>query len=91
MLSDPYYWNAMKNMVYYILAVLVEFAIAFLLAILLNSKIRGRKFFRVSFLIPLMLSPVAVSWMIGKSMLEQRFGPVSNLARALGWETPTFL
>ena len=90
MLSDPYYWNAMKNMVYYILAVLVEFAIAFLLAILLNSKIRGRKFFRVSFLIPLMLSPVAVSWMIGKSMLEQRFGPVSNLARALGWETPTF-
>ena len=90
MLSDPYYWNAMKNMVYYILAVLVEFAIAFLLAILLNSQIRGRKFFRVSFLIPLMLSPVAVSWMIGKSMLEQRFGPVSNLARALGWETPTF-
>ena len=37
-----------------------------------------------------MLSPVAVSWMIGKSMLEQRFGPVSNLARTLGWETPTF-
>ena len=49
MLSDPYYWNAMKNMVFYILAILVEFAIAFLLAILLNSQIRGRKFFRVAF------------------------------------------
>ena len=37
-----------------------------------------------------MLSPVAVSWMVGKSMLEQRFGPVANLGRFLGWETPTF-
>ena len=37
-----------------------------------------------------MLSPVAVSWMVGKSMLEQRFGPVANLGRWLGWETPTF-
>ena len=90
MLGDPYYWNAMKNMIYYILAVLVEFAIAFLLALLLNSHIKGKKFFRIAFLIPLMLSPVAVSWMVGKSMLEQRFGPVANLGRFLGWETPTF-
>ena len=90
MISDPYYWNALKNMIYYVLAVLVEFAIAFLLALLLNSQIRGRKFFRIAFLIPLMLSPVAVSWMVGKSMLEQRFGPVANLGRFLGWETPTF-
>ncbi len=90
MMTDPYYWNALKNMIYYVLAVLVEFAIAFLLALLLNSQIKGRKFFRIAFLIPLMLSPVAVSWMVGKSMLEQRFGPVANLGRWLGWETPTF-
>ena len=90
MMTDPYYWNALKNMIYYVLAVLVEFAIAFILALLLNSQIKGRKFFRIAFLIPLMLSPVAVSWMVGKSMLEQRFGPVANLGRWLGWETPTF-
>ena len=34
MMSDPYYWNSLKNMIYYILAVLVEFSIAFLLALL---------------------------------------------------------
>ena len=56
MMSDPYYWNALKNMIYYVLAVLVEFAIAFLLALLLNSQIKGRKFFRIAFLIPLMLA-----------------------------------
>lgn len=90
MLADPFYWNAMTNMLWYTLAILVEYAIAFGLALALNADIRARKFFRVAFLLPLMLSPVAVSWMIGKSMLEPRFGPIARLARALGWENPSF-
>lgn len=90
MWADPFYWNAMANMVWYSLAILVEYAIAFGLALLLNSQIRARKFFRVAFLLPLMLSPVAVSWMVGKSMLEARFGPISRLARAIGFDNPSF-
>jgi len=90
MWADPFYWNAMLNMVWYTAAILVEYAIAFGMALLLNSQIRARKFFRVAFLLPLMLSPVAVSWMIGKSMLEARFGPIARLARALGWDNPSF-
>jgi len=90
MWADPFYWNAMLNMVWYTLAIIVEYAVAFSLALLLNSQIRGRKFFRVAFLLPLMLSPVAVSWMIGKSMLEGRFGPVASLAKLLGWDNPAF-
>ena len=89
MWNDTFYWNALKNMVYYVAAVSVEYVIAFGLALLLNAQIRARKFFRVVFLLPLMLSPVAVSWMIGKSMLEVRFGPVSRVVRDLGFE-PSF-
>jgi multiple sugar transport system permease protein len=37
-----------------------------------------------------MLSPVAVSWMIGKSIMEYRFGPAATLARLLGWDSPAF-
>ena len=70
MWTDPFYWNALKNMVWYILAIIPEYIIAFCLAVLLNAQIKARKFFRVAFLMPLMLSPVAVSWMIGKSMLK---------------------
>jgi multiple sugar transport system permease protein len=88
--GDSFYLNALGNMVIYVLMVLIEYAIAFGLALLLNAEIRARRFFRVAFLLPLMLSPVAVSWMIGKSMLEIRFGPLSKLARALGWENPAF-
>lgn len=90
LMHDKFFWTAMENMVYYVLSVFVQFAIAFLLAVLLNQDIRGRKFFRVAFLLPFMLSPVAVSWMIGKSMFETRFGPAATLARKLGWDTPAF-
>jgi multiple sugar transport system permease protein len=90
MISDPFYWNAMCNMVLYTLAIIVEYIIAFGLAMLLNQKIVARKFWRVIFLIPLMLSPVALSWMVGKSMLETHFGPVSRLMRWFGWEQPSF-
>jgi multiple sugar transport system permease protein len=87
---DNYYWNALGNMIFYAVAVLGEYAVAFGLALLLNTEIRARKFFRVVFLLPLMLSPVAVSWMIGKSIMEYRFGPAATLARYLGWENPAF-
>jgi multiple sugar transport system permease protein len=91
LIADPYFWNALGNMVFYVLTVLVQYAIAFGLALLLNAEIRGRKFFRIAFLLPFMLSPVAVSWMIGKSMLEFRYGPVSRLLKFLGWDSPSLL
>ena len=91
LIADERFWNALGNMVFYVGTVIIQYAIAFGLALLLNADIRGRKFFRVAFLLPFMLSPVAVSWMIGKSMMEYRFGPVTNLLRWLGWENPSLL
>src|SRR5215470_10127220 len=90
LIDDSYFWNALGNMVYYVLSVLVQYAIAFGLALLLNAEIRARKFFRVAFLLPFMLSPVAVSWMVGKSIMEYRYGPAATLARHLGWDSPAF-
>jgi multiple sugar transport system permease protein len=90
LIGDPYFWKALINMIYYVLSVVVQYAIAFGLALLLNAEIRARKFFRVAFLLPFMLSPVAVSWMIGKSLMEFRFGPLATLMRHLGWESPAF-
>lgn len=90
LLGDAYFWNALGNMAWYVLAVLVQYAIAFGLALLLNAEIRARRVFRIVFLMPFMLSPVAVSWMIGKSIMEYRFGPAAGLARHLGWDNPAF-
>ena len=38
--NDAYFWNALGNMVFYVLSVLVQYAIAFGLALLLNAEIR---------------------------------------------------
>ena len=90
MSGDPYFWQALGNMVFYSASVLVQYVIAFGLALLLNADIRGRKFFRVAFLLPFMLSPVAVSWMIGKSILDSRFGPLASFLKWLGVQNPAF-
>ncbi len=90
LIGDSYFWNALGNMAFYVCTVLAQYVIAFGLALLLNAEIRARKFFRVAFLLPFMLSPVAVSWMIGKSIMENRFGPLATFARFLGWENPAF-
>ena len=91
MWEDPYFWNALGNMVFYVGTVAVQYAIAFGLALLLNADIRGRKFFRVAFLLPFMLSPVAIGWMFGKSMMETRFGPGRQLSSAFGLGEPGVL
>ncbi len=42
---DAFFWNALGNMVFYVAMVLVQYAIAFGLALLLNAEIKARKFF----------------------------------------------
>lgn len=90
LIADPYFWNALRNMMFYVVSVLGQYALAFGLALLLNADIRARRFFRIAFLLPFMLSPVAVSWMIGKSLMEFRYGPLATLMRHIGWENPAF-
>ncbi len=88
--NDHTFWNALRNMVFYVLSVLGQYVIAFGMALLLNADIKARKFFRVSFLLPFMLSPVAVSWMIGKSLMAPQYGPMVQLMQNLGWANPVF-
>ena len=90
LVSDAYFWNSLGNMAFYVLSVLPQYALAFTLALFLNTDIKARKFFRVAFLLPFMLSPVAVSWMIGKSLMEVRFGPLAALLKQVGWSNPAF-
>jgi multiple sugar transport system permease protein len=70
--------------------VLAQYVIAFGLALLLNQQIRGRKVFRVIFMLPFMLSPVAVSFIIGKTLLNSQYGPVVPVLEGLGFTDISF-
>jgi multiple sugar transport system permease protein len=83
MWGDDRFWNALKNnMIFTFIGVPFQYAIALFLALLVNQNIKGRRFFRIAFLLPFMLSPVAAGWMIGRSIFDARWGPITNILKA---------
>lgn len=80
MWGDGRFWNALKNnFIFVLIGVPFQYVIALGLALLLNQEIRGQKIFRVIFLLPFMMSPVAAGWMIGRSIFDARWGPIVNV------------
>jgi multiple sugar transport system permease protein len=89
--NDSRFWNALRNNFIFVgIGVPLQYAIALGLALLLNQEIRGRRFFRVVFLLPFMMSPVAAGWMIGRSIFDAQRGPLADLLRTLGFEGISF-
>jgi multiple sugar transport system permease protein len=89
--SDDKFWNALGNNFKFVLvAIPLQYIIAFGIAILLNQQVRGLKFFRVVFLLPFMISPVAIGWMVGRSILDANRGVVPRVLDAIGIEKVSF-
>jgi multiple sugar transport system permease protein len=80
--NDPRFFHAIGLSFGYV-AILVasELTIGTALAILLQKEIRGKNFFRVSYMLPMLLSPVAVSY-VWKMLLDFKRGPANYF---LGW------
>jgi multiple sugar transport system permease protein len=61
-IHDPVFHTALKNVAEYTIAVVpLEMALGLALALLINSKIRGRHFFRSAFYFPSIASSVAIT------------------------------
>lgn len=89
--GDGRFWNALRNNFLFVgIGVPFQYLVALGLALLLNQDIRGRKFFRVAFLLPFMMSPVAAGWMVGRSIMDAQRGPLPALLDRLGFENISF-
>jgi len=85
--SDNFFLTAMVHtFVYAVAALSCEFLLGLGLALLLNSKIRGRGLFRASLLVPMML-PAVVVGVVWRLMLNPDFGPINGTLRRLGIST----
>jgi len=84
--EDERFYNAISNtLIIVFAAVSMEYLLGLGLAILLsNSKIKGRGFFRMLYLTPMMLAPIAVGYM-GRMMFNFNRGPVNHLLRQVGF------
>jgi ABC-type sugar transport system permease subunit len=61
----------------------LQFALGLVLAMLCGQNIRGRNFFRLSFFLPLMVTPVGVAYTF-RMLADMSVGPLAPLARWLG-------
>ena len=83
--SDKNFFIVLTNTIKFVfLGAIFQFSFGFLIAHLLNSNIRFKKFFRITYLLPMMMSPVAVSYIVGKMLFSETFGPINDLLSFLG-------
>ncbi|HZD58060.1 MAG TPA: sugar ABC transporter permease [Anaerolineales bacterium] len=82
--ADPRYWSTAKvTLIFVVCSVGLQYILGLGLALLLNQEIRGRRFFRVAFLVPMMLTPAAVGY-VGRMLFNESQGPINDIIQALG-------
>lgn len=87
--SSPKFFLAMRNSLFFMLGgFFVLMPLAFLLAKIITSKMRGVRFFKVSYYLPVML-PVTAVGLIWVYLLNPDWGLVNGLLGKLGLENLT--
>lgn len=87
LLASDYFWRTVQNTVVFMAGVVpTQLVIGLVVAVCLNNITWGRKFFRTWFLMPLMVSPVVVAFVVGKMLFQEDIGPVNEMLRFLGFQ-----
>jgi len=89
--DDHFHRVALNTILYVMIGIPIQYALGLLLAIVLDAEIKGRAFFRLLFLLPMMLSPVAISFIVGRVMFNEALGPVNQALQAAGLEPVPWL
>ena len=79
LLTDREVWQALWNTLKYVFAeVPFSIAIALVIAVLLNAKIRGRAIYRTIFFLPMIAAPAAIA-MVWRWLYNSQFGLINNV------------
>ncbi len=82
--TDGRLLTAIRNTLFYVVfGVAVQYGMGLGLAMLLNQEFVGRRFFRLVFLLPMMLTPVAAGY-VGRMMFDSGLSPLAQLQRTIG-------
>ncbi|MEU8376531.1 MULTISPECIES: sugar ABC transporter permease [unclassified Micromonospora] len=88
MWGDASFWTALRNTVYYtVFHIPLTLAAALGLALLLNRRLRGVRFFRTVAFFPYVTSIVAIA-IVWNQLFSPEYGPVNALLRAVGVDDP---
>jgi multiple sugar transport system permease protein len=82
--QDPLFLKGLWNTARYVLmSIPIGQSLAFILAIILNSQIRFRNFFRLIFFLPVLTMPVAIA-VVWKWIYNPAFGPIAVFLKSIG-------
>ncbi len=69
--------------IYVFVGIAIQYSFALLLAVILTQQLPGRRFFRVIFLLPMMITPVGVAYLF-RMLTDTSKGPFAPLWQAAG-------
>lgn len=82
--TDRFFFAALVHtLIYAVVALTCEFLLGLGLALLMNSRLRGRSVFRAALLVPMMLPPVVVG-VVWRLMLNPNFGAINGTLKGFG-------
>jgi multiple sugar transport system permease protein len=89
--GDPLVWQSLKvTTIYALVAVPLNVVLGLGLALLLNSGVRGLRFYRTAYFLPSVLSGVAVA-LLWRWVFENQFGLANTMLRWIGITAPNWL
>jgi len=90
LLTDKYFWNALKNTFYYVAGVMPGIGISLFLAVLLNQKLKFTTIYRTFYYLPTitMWTAVALVW---KWLYSPLYGLINWALNAVGLPTVAWL
>lgn len=84
LLHDQRFWNAVSVTLKIVgMAVIIEYCFGLLLAFLLYQRPAGHSFFRVLYVLPMLLTPIAVGY-TWRMILDVGRGPITGLLQRAG-------
>lgn len=82
--EDPLFWKSLGVTAYYTLLVVpLTLAVAFMIAVMLNQKVRGLAAFRTVYYLPTLV-PMVASAILWNWMFNPEFGLFNEFLRAMG-------
>lgn len=94
-LSSPLFWNSLFNTFsIFLLSAIPQLVIATFIAAMLDQNLRAKTFWRMSVLVPYVVTPVAVT-LIFSNAFDEKYGLINNLLQLVNldpvaWKTSVF-
>ncbi|MBX3091680.1 MAG: sugar ABC transporter permease [Cryobacterium sp.] len=91
-LADPLFWNSIANTFsIFLISAIPQLIFALIIAAVLDQNLRAKTFWRMSVILPYVVTPVAVA-LIFSNLFGEKYGLVNNMLQGLGldpvlWKT----